>query len=320
MADGHQAVLLDPNPTIASLRLSDVRRLEWRTDKGLPVYGDLVLPPGYAGGRLPVIVTQYWSRGFLRGGTGNDYPILLFAERGFAVLSISRPPSAATIDRSVKRPVDIDRAEIRHWAERRNINSAINRGLDLLIARGIADPARLGLTGLSDGGSAVRFALINSARFAAAAMSTCCVDEASDDVVGPAWAEQMRDMGYPPAFPVDRQFWRPYSFALNADRMATPLLMQLADYEVLTAVHGYTALSSQHQPVDLYFFPDEFHNKWQPKHRAAVFERDLDWFSFWLQGREDPAPKKAAMFARWRGWRAARAAGKRVTPAASPRS
>ncbi len=318
--DGRQYVLLDPNPSVRYLRMGRVQRLEWTTDKGLPVYGDLVLPLDYAGGRLAVIVTQYWSRGFLRGGTGNDYPIQLFAARGFAVLSISRPPSAASIDPSVKVPDDIDRAEIRNWAERRNINSAINRGLDLLIARGIADPARLAITGLSDGGSAVRFALINTPRFAAAAMSTCCVDEASDAVVGPAWEKQTREMGYPPAFPVDRDFWRPYSFALNADRLSTPLLMQLADYELLTGVHAYAALRSQGQPTDLYFYPNEYHNKWQPVHRAAVFERDLDWFSFWLQRREDPSPVKAAMFARWRAWRDARPAGGAVTSGERPPS
>ena len=102
LRDGRQRVLLDPNPSIRNLRLGKVQRLEWSTDKGLPVYGDLVLPPDYAGGRLPVIVTQYWSRGFLRGGTGNDYPIQLFAQAGFAVLSISRPPSAATADPALK--------------------------------------------------------------------------------------------------------------------------------------------------------------------------------------------------------------------------
>jgi len=300
---GRQRVLFDPNPSVRYWRLGKVERLEWSTDRALPVYGDLVLPPDYHGGRLPVIVTQYWSRGFLRGGTGNDYPIQLFAQAGFAVLSISRPPSAASIDPSVKVADDVEQAETRNWAERRNINAAINRGLDMLIARGIADPARLGITGVSDGASAVRFALINTPRFAAAAMSTCCVDEASDDVVGPAWEKQTRDMGYPAANPIDQAFWRPYSFALSADRLATPLLMQLADYELLTGVHAYAALRSQGQPTDLYFYPDEYHNKWQPWHRAAVFARDLDWFSFWLQGREDPSPAKAAMFARWRAWR-----------------
>jgi len=303
VSDGRQRVLLDPNPSIRNLRLGKVQRLEWSTEKGLPVYGDLVLPPDYAGGRLPVIVTQYWSRGFLRGGTGNDYPIQLFAQAGFAVLSISRPPSAATADPAVKAPDDIDRAELRDWAERRSMNSAINRGLDLLIARGIADPTRLGLTGVSDGASGVRFALINTPRFAAAALSSCCVDESSDDVVGPAWEKESTSYGYPPAYPVDRAFWRPYSLALNADRVATPLLMQLADYELLVGVHAYAALRSQGQPTDLYFYPDEYHNKWQPEHRAAVFERDLDWFSFWLQGHDDPSPAKAAMFARWRAWR-----------------
>jgi len=31
-----------------------------------------------------------------------------------------------------------------------------------------------------------------------------------------------------------------------------------------------------------------------------VYERNLDWFSFWLQGSEDPDPEKAEQYARWR--------------------
>lgn len=300
---GGQHIVFDPNPGFAALRLGRVQRLEWTNGIGHKVYGDLVVPPDYRGERLPVVVVQYRSRGFLRGGTGNDYAIQLFAARGFAVLSIDKPDMAAADVPTIVSWDDVTRANTRDWAERRNTLSAINTGLDLLIARGIADPRRLGLTGLSDGGSSVRFALINSGRFAAAATSSCCIDEASDELIGPAWEAYSRSVGYPPAWPVDAGFWRPYSFALNADRVRTPLLMQLADSETLMGLHAFTALRSAGAPVDLYVFPDEFHIKWQPQHRAAVWDRALDWFSFWLQGRVDPVPAKESQFGRWRSLR-----------------
>ena len=56
--------------------------------------------------------------------------------------------------------------------------------------------------------------------------------------------------------------------------------MQLADSELLSSLHAYTALEAAGQPVDLYFYPNEFHFKWQPAHRQAVYDRNLDWFSF----------------------------------------
>lgn len=300
---GRQQLLFDPNPGFGALVLGGVERLEWRNNVGREVYGDLVLPPGYKSGRLPTIVVLYRSRGFLRGGTGNDYPIQLFANRGFAVLSIDRPALFAQANPAITDDDAFWRANTRDWADRRSVDSAIQSGLDLLVAKGIADPSRLALTGLSDGASSVRFALIASRRYAAAAISTCCVDESSDDVVGPNWVTESARLGYPPAAPVDEKFWRPYSLALNAAAIRTPLLMQLADSELLSSLHAYTALEAAGQPVDLYFYPGEFHFKYQPAHRQAVYDRNLDWFSFWLQHREDPAPAKAAHFARWRALR-----------------
>ena len=267
VTSGEQQIVFDPNPGFANLVLGRVERLDWTNDVGRAVYGDLVLPPGYKGGRLPTIVVLYRSRGFLRGGTGNDYPIQLFANRGFAVLSIDRPALFAQGVPSIDSDDAFWQANTRDWADRRSVDSAIQSGLDLLIAKGIADPSRLALTGLSDGSSSVRFALIQSRRYAAAAISTCCVDESSDDVVGPYWVTESAKLGYPPAAPVDEKFWLPYSMALNAPKMTTPLLMQLADSELLVALHTYTALKAAKQPVDLYFYPGEFHFKWQPAHR-----------------------------------------------------
>lgn len=32
-------------------------------------------------------------------------------------------------------------------------------------------------------------------------------------------------------------------------------------------------------------------------------QRNLDWFSFWLKGRENPAPHGVGQYARWRHMR-----------------
>lgn len=47
-------------------------------------------------------------------------------------------------------------------------------------------------------------------------------------------------------------------------------------------------------------YPDETHIKWQPAHRASVYERNVDWLNFWLRGVEDSTPKKADQYERWR--------------------
>jgi dipeptidyl aminopeptidase/acylaminoacyl peptidase len=302
---GRSRVLYDPNPEFRHLRLGTVTRLFWRNKIGLEARGDLVLPPGYKPGtRLPLIVTQYFSNGFLRGGTGDEYPIYLFAARGFAVLSLERPTFFATTDPTLKTYEDVNAANARGWGERRSLLSAVDVGVQKVIAMGIADPARVGITGLSDGASTVAFALINDKRFAAAAMSSCCLEPWTImTVVGPAYARRMRTLGYPPATAEDRPFWGPASIARNAATIDTPLLLQLSDDEYLMSLEAYTALKEHGKPVDMYVFPGEHHIKWQPAHRRAIYERNLDWFDFWLRERVDPDPAKAGQYARWRALR-----------------
>lgn len=305
---GQSRLLYDPNPEFSRLRLGRVVRLFWKNDLGLEARGDLVLPPDYRPGkRLPLIVTQYFSNGFLRGATGDEYPIHAFAARGFAVLSMERPPFFAAANPALKSYEDINAANARGWSERRSLLSAVTNGVQRAIDLGVADPARIGITGLSDGASTVAFALINSDRFAAAAMSSCCIEPWTVmTVVGPAYADRMRTIGYPPATAPDPSFWAPASIAQNAARIDTPLLMQLADDEYLMSLEAFTALREHDKPVDMYVFPGEHHIKWQPAHRLAIYARNLDWFGFWLTGRIDTDPDKRAQFAHWRALRSRR--------------
>ena len=90
---------------------------------------------------------------------------------------------------------------------------------------------------------------------------------------------------------------------LNARAMTKPILMQLADEEYLLGLETFTALREAGQPVEMYVFPDEHHIKWQPEHRRAIYERNLDWFRFWLQSHVDPDPVKAAQYVRWSAMR-----------------
>jgi hypothetical protein len=57
--------------------------------------------------------------------------------------------------------------------------------------------------------------------------------------------------------------------------------------------------------------------KHQPRHRYEIYERNLDWFSFWLQDKENPDPVKRQQYERWRAMRDA--AKKEQTIPSSPR-
>jgi dipeptidyl aminopeptidase/acylaminoacyl peptidase len=307
-ANGKQTSLFDPNPEFAALRLASARRLHWRSPTGVASYGDLVLPPGYhAGERRPLIIVQYLTRGFLRGGVGDEFPIQLFAQAGYAVLSFQQPPSVAVIDPASMGKTFLGGivAGTKDWADRRNILSSLDAGIALLISRGIVDANNIGITGSSDGSTTVQFALVqHPTLFKAAAVGSCCVEPTGMMIyAGTGVADERRAWGYPPPSGPGDKAWQSLSIAWNADRIRTPLLLHLADHELLIALETYMALRSQKRPAELYVFPNEFHLKWQPAHRLAIYTRNLDWFNFWMLHRTDADPVKAKQYERWSAMR-----------------
>ncbi|CAN5172079.1 hypothetical protein BH10PSE12_BH10PSE12_37650 [soil metagenome] len=305
-ATGRASPVFEPNTEFARIARGPIERLRWRNANGGEAWGDLVLPPGYrTGDKLPLVIVQYHSDGFLRGGTGDEYPIPVFAAQGFAVLSIELAPWVGAKDAHVKSWEALRTAGMQRWAERWNQLSSLQAGIAMAIARGVVDPKRIGITGLSDGASTARFALINAPIFTAAAISSCCVDPVNVmTLAGTDFADNYRKRGAPSLTHPDNAYWQAASLTLNARRLDRPLLMQIADDEVLLALESYTALRDYGQPVEMAVFPDEHHIKWQPAHRAAIYARNLDWFAYWLQNRKDPDPAKIAQYGRWDGMRA----------------
>lgn len=303
LPSGRETILYDPNPEFSRLAVGKVERLRWKNREGLEVFGDLVFPVGYRPGhRYPLVVVQYDSRGFLRGGTGDEYPIQVFAANGYAVLSFNRPPDIGLFA-GVRTLEEAERVNLADFADRRSVQSALESGLSLLIERGIADPQRIGITGLSDGASSVQFALRNSRLFRAAAMSSGFWDSSLAMRVGPGSMRDFAAMGYPGAMSDADPFWDRISIAKNAATVRTPMLLQLADTEYLGALTAFTALRQARAPVDMYVFPQETHVKWQPTHRLAIYRRSLAWFDFWLRDQEPPDWNREEL-AHWKKLRA----------------
>ncbi|GLJ00210.1 hypothetical protein Sbs19_40270 [Sphingobium sp. BS19] len=283
-AGGVVRVVYDPNPDFSRLALGGVERLRWRNDFGIETFGDLVYPTGYERGRAyPLIVVQYTSRGFLRGGVGDEFPIQAFANRGYAVLSIQRPDGRNLVPLSMTT-AEYERELISGFKDRRSVLSSIEFAVRLLVNRGIVDPDRVGITGLSDGSSTVQFAAVNSKTFKAASVSGCCWEPFQDAFIGPGAAKAFHEIGWPRLVDYDEEFWSHISLIHNARRMSMPLLMQQSDDEFRAAIASYTAMKQAGQPVSLFVFPGEHHVKWQPSHRLAAYERNLRWFDYWLKG------------------------------------
>jgi dienelactone hydrolase len=279
--------------------------MEWKDGFGNDTFAHLVYPPDYQRrSRYPLVVVQYRSRGFLNGGVGDEYPIYPLAANGFLVLSFDRPNDwnlSAHYRENTLAAVAASEAE--EWKdgykERRKL-SALGIILERLDRRGIVDPKRVGITGLSDGADTVNYALFSSNLFAAAAMS----GDWSPAYYSLTTSDAMRSLirGFLQVGSGDQvvEKWAPLSIVCHAGAVAAPLLIQVSDTELLQTAPIYVALKDAGKPVEAYVFPDENHIKWQPQHKLAVAERAIDWFSFWLQDREDMSPTKLDQYKRWR--------------------
>jgi hypothetical protein len=303
LASGNYLPVFDPNPEFAGVALGRTVRLRWTDSDGVPSFGDLVLPPDHKPGqRHPLVIVQYLSRGFMRGGTGDEYPIHLFTSRGFAVLSFQKPePLPAML--KAKDVDEAQRVNVTGWAERRRIFRSLEAGIDVAIATGSIDPSKIGITGFSDGSGTVQFALNNSTRFAAAAISSCCDEPGIMFALGPSYAASGARWGYPLAGADGRDYWKPQSLSLNAERIRVPLLMQLPDSEARAAAETFAALKGHGAPVEMYVFAGENHIKTRPLHRYAIYMRSLDWFGFWLRGVMPTDPARRSELERWQALR-----------------
>ena len=300
LTTGDLRPLFDPNPEFAALKLGQVQRLTLTNDLGVSTWADLVLPPDHqAGQKHPLVIVEYESRGFLRGGTGDEYPIQAYAAAGFAVLSFQRPPDYG-LRTHPKTYAEDERLSRTNWVDRRSVLELMEAGIRQAADLGVVDSGKVGLTGLSEGSSAVQFAAINSHAFKAFAMSSCCDEESVVGFLdGPAGVTWIHAAGYPLLNDDSAAFWKDDSFRQNASRIDTPILVQDADREYGGALEGVMALQQLGKPVEMYVYPDEYHIRWQPAHRLATYERSLDWFKFWLMSEEDPNPEKAGQYRRW---------------------
>ncbi|MEO8454063.1 MAG: Atxe2 family lasso peptide isopeptidase [Sphingomicrobium sp.] len=296
---GKRETLFDPNPEFAHLMLGKPERLHLSNAFGIESIADLVLPGGYrAGERYPMVVVQYDTRGFLRGGTDDEYPIQAFANRGYAVLSFSSPHFPAE-KLGAKDYEEAGRLDLKNFVNRRNIHSSLEAGVRLVVERGIADPRRIGITGLSDGSSTVEWALIHSSLFSAAAISSCCWDPTFISRVGPSAAKHFLAEGYPGILGRNDPFWKDMSLEANASRISTPILVNASEEEFSLALETYTGLREAGVPIDMFVYTDEYHGRWQPAHRLATYRRSLDWFDYWLCDIRSEAPDRQSELKEW---------------------
>lgn len=299
LTTGRQTILAAPN-NVLTFNAPAVEPLRWRDAGGEMFTGFLVRPdPATPVRPWPLFVTYYVCDGYLRGGTGDEWPLAVLANAGIAALCVNKVRSKSG---------DYDAV-----AEYEAAKAGIGAIIDQLAERGLIDPRKVGMGGLSFGSEVTTWLAMHSNRLAAASIASTQVEPSyywSHAVAGRDTPEALRRvwrLGPPGETP---DVWAKLSPALNVDKIRAPMLVQIPEQEYRMIPEFIAKLSRSATPSEVYAFPNEPHLLVQPRHRAAAYSRNVDWFRFWLQGYEDPDPAKAAQYRRWRSMAEARPASR----------
>ncbi len=283
-------LLFDPNPALTRDMVStQVRLLRWTDMDGRQFTGQFY-PARHTGpGRPPLFVSYYWCKGFVRGGLGEELPFASLAERGIAALCINLAPSMED--------------GVEQYEQGR---SAVESAVALLVAQGEIDAGRVGMGGLSFGAEITMWTAMHSQVLTAASVSSLGLSPLYYLLLsnfGDAFHTRLR-MGWQlGSLEETPERWRRFSPLFNLDRIRAPILMQLPEQEYIHSL-DYAVPLMREGRADMYVFPNEPHQKFQPRHKLAVYERNLDWFRFWLLDEEDPSLAKRHQYEHWRAMKA----------------
>ena len=282
----------------------------WRNRDGYRAAGYIILPRDYrAGTRYPAIVVTHGGDAddrFSEVGNQWNYPVQLFAERGYVVLLLndpwpqqsdelmaaynawirgSGPPGPETLQRLI-------------WIN--GVRSFEDAVLDL--ARdGLVDPSRVGIAGYSRGSQLVNVAVTQSKMFQAASSGDGGFLEPS----GYLYSADSYDPVYgggPLSEHIDA--YRRFAPSLNAAKVCTPVLQQVASASP-PQIELYDALRAAKVPTQISFYPgasaasDETHIFHIPSNRLLAMRENIAWFDFWLRGIRDGDAPFPGRLARW---------------------
>jgi dipeptidyl aminopeptidase/acylaminoacyl peptidase len=160
--------------------------------------------------------------------------------------------------------------------------------VDDAIARGWADPERLGVTGWSYGGMLTNHVITKTDRFKAAATgasATLYAVNYGHDMYQNWWAQEL---GLPWEAEA-RQLYERLSPYNRLDRVVTPTLILGGEKDwnvpIINSEQLYLALRQLGVETRLVVYPDQYHGIDTPSYEKDLYRRYLDWFGRHLGGR-----------------------------------
>jgi len=276
--DGALARVTRENDTLVSKwRLGRVERFEARAGDGTTVQSFLTLPPDYAPGtRVPALL-------IIHGGPASQYSSAfefqwqVFAAHGYAVIAPN--PRGST-----GRGTAYSRAIWADWGNRDFDD--VMAAVDHVVARGVADPERLGVGGWSYGGILTNYVITKSARFKAAVSGAGISNYLAGYGTDHYQYEYEIELGLPwkardlwvnlssPFFSVEKVV-TPTLFMVGAKDVNVPLLATEQMYQAVRRVGNV--------PTEMVIYPGQWHGIRTPSYQKDRWERHLAWYDKYLK-------------------------------------
>jgi len=207
-------------------------------------------------------------------GQVDAYPTAAMAGAGFAVL-LPMPRGGAGYGEAGQRMI------VNSWGE--GDYRDILAGVDDLVARGIADPERLGVMGASYGGYMTDWIVTQTGRFKAASTASSICDLEDQYYLSDAGEFIANYFGKPWEA---REAYAAHSPIRYAANVTTPLLIQHGERDqrvpVAQAWKFYRALKALGKTVELEIYPRSTHLYYEPALERESMRRNLEWFEKWI--------------------------------------
>jgi dipeptidyl aminopeptidase/acylaminoacyl peptidase len=182
---------------------------------------------------------------------------------------------------------DFNAANFRDWGP--GPTRDVLAGVDALVADGLADPDRLGVTGGSYGGYLTNWIVGHDRRFRAAITCRSVVDLTSQMLSGDIGGAEFGREEFGAAPWEDPTFYREHSPLTYAPDIRTPLLIQHSEQDlrctITQAEELFSVLRIHGRPVRLMRVPGESHELTRsgtPFRRAENLAQVRDWFGHYL--------------------------------------
>jgi dipeptidyl aminopeptidase/acylaminoacyl peptidase len=271
LENGKLRPLTHANDWLKDVALASVEEVKFPSKDGTEIHGFITRPPGWqAGPKAPALLR-------LHGGPASQFDLgwnrewQMFAAHGYVVLT-SNPRGSTGRGEAFSSAIYAD------WGTK-PVQDVLGL-VDYAVAKGIADPDRLGVGGWSYGGILTNYVIVADHRFKAATSGASI----SNILAGYGTDEYVRDyemeLGKPWEHP---EAWIKISDPfLHADRIKTPTLFLGGDKDfnvpLLNSEQMYQALRSQGVETRLIIYPGQFHGLTRPSFLKDRMDRYIGWF------------------------------------------